>query len=78
MAAMWALTGNSDLRVEGGAGKTLTKTDVVNDYAKTARVRLEGAANGVPFWVERRVSRASCWVYGTASATRSARSQTPG
>lgn len=57
MAAMWALTGNSDLRVEGGAGKTLTKTDVVNDYAKTARVRLEGAANGVPFWVERRVSR---------------------
>ena len=57
MAAMWALTGNSDIRVEGGAGKTLTKTDVVNDYAKTARVRLEGAANGVPFWVERRVSR---------------------
>ena len=57
MAAMWALTGNSDLRIEGGAGKTLTKTDVVNDYAKTARVRLEGAANGVPFWVERRVSR---------------------
>jgi len=50
MAAMWALTGNSDLRIEGGAGKTLTKTDVVNDYAKTARVRLEGAANGVPFW----------------------------
>ena len=49
-AAMWALTGNSDLRIEGGAGKTLTKTDVVNDYAKTARVRLEGAANGVPFW----------------------------
>ena len=44
MAAMWALTGNSDLRIEGGAGKTLTKTDVVNDYAKTARVRLEGAA----------------------------------
>ncbi len=57
MAAMWALTGDSDIRVEGGAGKTLTKTDVVNDYAKTARVRLEGSANGVPFWVERRVSR---------------------
>ena len=57
MAPMWALTGTSDLRVEGGAGKALTKTDVVNDFSKSARVKLEGTADGVPFWVERRVSR---------------------
>jgi hypothetical protein len=58
MAPMWALTGQSDLRVEGGASKTLTKTDVVNDGVKAARVRLEGTVDGEPFWVERRVSRA--------------------
>ena len=57
MAPMWALTGTSDLRVEGGAGNALTKTDVVNDFSKSARVKLEGTADGVPFWVERRVSR---------------------
>jgi hypothetical protein len=46
MAPMWALTGQSDLRVEAGATKALTKTDVVNDDAKQARVRLEGAVDG--------------------------------
>ena len=57
MATAWALTGNSDVRVEGGSGKTLTKTDVVNDDRKSARVRVEGYVNGEPFWVERKVSR---------------------
>ena len=57
MAPMWALTGASDTRIEGGSGKTLTKTDVVND-ARVARVRLEGTVDDEPFWVERRVSRA--------------------
>ena len=58
MAPMWALTGASDTRIEGGSGKTLTKTDVVNDARASARVRLEGTVDDAPFWVERRVSRA--------------------
>ena len=58
MAPMWALTGASDTRIEGGSGKTLTKTDVVNDARASARVRLEGTVDDEPFWVERRVSRA--------------------
>ena len=57
MAPMWALTGRSDARVEDGASKTLTKTDVVSDDAKTARVSLRGEVDGVPFVVERKVSR---------------------
>ena len=57
MAPMWALTGRSDARVEDGSSKTLTKTDVVSDDAKTARVSLRGEVDGVPFVVERRVSR---------------------
>lgn len=51
MAPMWCLTGQSDLRMEGGAGKALTKVDVVNDGVKAARVRLEGSVDGQPFWV---------------------------
>ena len=58
MAPMWALTGASDTRIEGGSGKTLTKTDVVNDARASARVRLEGTVDDEPFWVERRARRA--------------------
>ena len=59
MSPMWALTGQSDLRIDGaGSGKSLTKSDVVNDSTKFGRVRLEGFLNGsVPFWVERKVNR---------------------
>ena len=58
MAPMWALTGRSDARVEDGSSKTLTKTDVVSDFAKTARVVLRGEVDEAPFVVERVVSRA--------------------
>ena len=59
MSPMWALTGQSDLRIDGaGSGKSLTKSDVVNDSSKFGRVRLEGFVNGgIPFWVERKVNR---------------------
>jgi len=59
MSPMWALTGQSDLRIDGGgSGKSLTKSDVVNDAAKFGRVRLEGFLNGgTPFWVERKVNK---------------------
>jgi len=59
MAPMWALTGQSDLRIDGGgSGKSLTKSDVVNDASKFGRVRLEGFLNGTtPFWVERKVNK---------------------
>ena len=59
MSPMWALTGQSDLRIDGGgSGRTLTKSDVVNDSAKFGRVRLEGYVNGhTPFWVERKVNK---------------------
>ena len=59
MSPMWALTGQSDLRIDGaGSGKSLTKSDVVNDSSKFGRVRLEGFLNGgTPFWVERKVNR---------------------
>ena len=57
MAPMWALTGESDARVDQGGSKRLTKTDVVNDSRRTARVRVDGSVSGLPFWVERKVSR---------------------
>lgn len=38
---------------QGGGGRGLTKNDVVNDEAKSARVRVEGIVNGVSFMVER-------------------------
>ena len=57
MSAMWALTGKSDQRIEQGSSKTLTKTDVVSDGAKTASVKVEGTVNGDSFWIERTVSR---------------------
>ena len=43
MSPMWALTGQSDLRIDGaGSGKSLT-IRVVNDSSKFGRVRLEGS-----------------------------------
>ena len=42
---------------QGGAGRGLANTDVVNDAAKTARVKVEGSLNGQPFVVERTVAR---------------------
>ena len=75
MAPMWALTGASDTRIEGSSGKTLTKTDVVND-ARAARVRLEGTVDDEPFWVEATRQSRGCSRYGTASATRNEPSRT--
>ena len=46
---MWGL--------QGGSSRGLTAADVVNDGAKTARVRIDGAVNGVPFVVERSTRR---------------------
>ena len=37
------------MRLQGGSSRGLTAADVVNDGAKTARVRIDGAVNGVPF-----------------------------
>ena len=34
MAPLWALTGRSDARAEGAAGRGLTAADVVNDAAR--------------------------------------------
>ena len=42
---------------QGGSSRGLTAADVVNDGAKTARVRIDGAVNGVPFVVERSTRR---------------------
>ncbi|GAB4817224.1 hypothetical protein N2152v2_004270 [Parachlorella kessleri] len=53
MAPLWALTGSVDSRSESNVGRGLTNADIINDDAKAARVRLEGAVNGVPFVVER-------------------------
>jgi hypothetical protein len=38
---------------QSNVGRGLTNADVINDDAKSARVRLEGEVNGVPFVVER-------------------------
>ena len=43
--------------MQGGGGRGLTNADLVHDDAKSARVRVEGMANGVAFAVERRVVR---------------------
>ena len=45
------------MRLQGGSSRGLTAADVVNDGAKTARVRVDGAVNGVPFVVERSTRR---------------------
>ena len=42
---------------QGGMGRGLVNTDVVNDAAKSACVRVEGSLNGQPFVVERTVAR---------------------
>ena len=43
--------------LQGGVGRGLGNTDVVNDAAKSACVRVEGSLNGQPFIVERTVAR---------------------
>lgn len=53
MAPLWALTGRSDARAEASGGRGLIAADVVNDAARSARVRVEGSVNGEPFAVER-------------------------
>ncbi|KAK9830414.1 hypothetical protein WJX72_011641 [[Myrmecia] bisecta] len=57
MAPLWAITGRSDARAEGGGGRGLTVADIVNDGAKVARVTVEGNVNGAPFTLERATSR---------------------
>jgi hypothetical protein len=42
---------------QGGYSRGLTAADVVNDGAKVARVRVDGAVNGKPFTVERSTRR---------------------
>ncbi|KAJ7549384.1 hypothetical protein O6H91_07G051300 [Diphasiastrum complanatum] len=55
MAPLWVLTGSTDPRP--GSMKGLTSSDVVNQRAKVARVRIEGTVNEKPFLVERSVGR---------------------
>eukprot|EP00891_Asterochloris_glomerata_P004273 jgi/Astpho2/4273/Aster-x0198 len=55
MSALWAITGRSDARIEGGAGRGLTNAEVVNDDCKQARVHVEGRVNGQDFTIERSV-----------------------
>ncbi|KAK9914871.1 hypothetical protein WJX75_001641 [Coccomyxa subellipsoidea] len=57
MAPLWALTGRSDARSEGGSTRGLTMSDIVNDDCKAARVRIDGAVNGRSFTVERTTRR---------------------
>ncbi|BDA43191.1 hypothetical protein COCOBI_04-2030 [Coccomyxa sp. Obi] len=57
MAPLWALTGRSDARSEGGGTRGLTMSDIVNDDCKLARVRIDGAVNGRSFTVERSTRR---------------------
>ena len=42
---------------QGSSGAGLTAADVVNDEARSARVRVDGAVNGTAFVVERQVTR---------------------
>ena len=52
--------------VQGGAGRGLTSSEVLNDEATQARVCLRGQANGLPFLIERSVKRsASCFLIYT-------------
>ena len=53
MAPLWALTGETDPRPEGGSTRGLGGADVIHHAAKEATVRLEGTANGERFVIER-------------------------
>ncbi|KAL0053768.1 hypothetical protein WJX82_010500 [Trebouxia sp. C0006] len=55
MAPLWALTGKSDARNEGGSGRGLTSSEVLNDEATSARVCLRGHVNGKTFAIERSI-----------------------
>ncbi|KAL0029555.1 hypothetical protein WJX79_003952 [Trebouxia sp. C0005] len=55
MAPLWALTGKSDARNEGGSGRGLTSSEVLHDEANSARVCLRGHVNGKPFAIERSI-----------------------
>ncbi|KAL0033719.1 hypothetical protein WJX77_002381 [Trebouxia sp. C0004] len=55
MAPLWALTGKSDARNEGGSGRGLTSSEVLNDEATSAHVCLRGHVNGKPFAIERSI-----------------------
>ena len=61
LSAFWAITGSMDARAEGGArpgsGRGLSAQAVVHHGARAARVRVEGAVNGVPFSVERTANK---------------------
>ncbi|KAA6423047.1 MAG: hypothetical protein FRX49_07035 [Trebouxia sp. A1-2] len=57
MAPLWALTGKSDARNEGGSGRGLTSSEVLHDEANSARVCLRGHVNGKPFAIERSIKR---------------------
>ncbi|KAK9831282.1 hypothetical protein WJX74_010231 [Apatococcus lobatus] len=56
MSALWALTGRTDPRAEGG-GRVLTASDLVNDDSKLASVKVTGLINGNEFIVERATRR---------------------
>ena len=45
--------------VQGGSGRGLTSSEVLNDEATSARVCLRGHVNGEPFTVERTIKRCS-------------------
>lgn len=45
--------------VQGGTGRGLTSSEVLNDEASFARVCLRGQVNGEPFAVERTIKRSA-------------------
>ena len=57
MASLWAVTGEMDTRSDLGTGRGMTNSDIVNENCKSARVKVEGLVNSVPFTVERWVVR---------------------
>ena len=46
--------------MQGGSGRGLTSSEVLNDEATSARVCLRGHVNGKPFAIERSIKRYSC------------------
>lgn len=59
MAPLWALSGETDPRPDGGSTRGLGGADVIHHAAKEAAVRLEGTANGEQFIVERTAGKRS-------------------
>ena len=60
MAPIWAFTGRTEIKGDHSWRKrSLTNADIINDKCKSARVRVDGEINGVPFTLVREVKKAS-------------------